>query len=206
MGEVSHSMHATDIGLAQQFANLIHAGIPSASWRGLDILDFGAGEGDAAAFFRSLGAQVAVVEPHGFRHCAAKGLTSLRSLQEIPPHPQFDGIVMTEVVEHLTSPLQTFRELNLRLKKGGWIFVTTPNSGSLRATLAKNRWSECRKFGHLFLFSRRALRVALRAAGFQMVHQCRGIVQFSRNPFKFLSQVLLQMLRIDGQLRFLAVK
>jgi 2-polyprenyl-3-methyl-5-hydroxy-6-metoxy-1,4-benzoquinol methylase len=45
----------------------------------------------------------------------------------------FDGVVSTEVIEHLENPRAVFREFRRVLRPGGWLVLTTPNQESLRS-------------------------------------------------------------------------
>jgi len=45
----------------------------------------------------------------------------------------FEGIVSTEVIEHLENPRAVFREFFRLLRPGGWLVLTTPNQESLRS-------------------------------------------------------------------------
>jgi 2-polyprenyl-3-methyl-5-hydroxy-6-metoxy-1,4-benzoquinol methylase len=45
----------------------------------------------------------------------------------------FDGIVSTEVIEHLENPRAVFREFFRLLRPGGWLVLTTPNQESVRS-------------------------------------------------------------------------
>jgi SAM-dependent methyltransferase len=199
-------MRATDSSLAAQYASLIQKALPMLQWKGLKILDFGAGEGDTAVFFSTVGANVTAVEPYGFELCKAKGVRTFRNLQELPAGTKFDGVLMIEVLEHLQNPVQTLREVKGHLKDGGWLFLTTPHNNSMRARLLRERWSECLKKGHLCLFSREGLVLSLERSGFDRVSPCGGFVRFSENQIRLAAQYCLQVLGLDGQLRFIAMQ
>jgi 2-polyprenyl-3-methyl-5-hydroxy-6-metoxy-1,4-benzoquinol methylase len=102
------------------------------------VLEFGAGTGNFA------------------RRLAAEGFAKKISCADILPRPEdlptdlewivadlnnplpvpdetFDGIVSTEVVEHLENPRAVFREFHRVLQPGGWLVLTTPNQESLRS-------------------------------------------------------------------------
>lgn len=88
----------------------------------------------------------------------------------------FDGVLITEVIEHVAHP-DRFLEMTARLvKQGGYIVMTTPNGGYLRNTLP--RFSDCpdpsifeqEQFnpdadGHIFLLYEDEIRRFANAAG-----------------------------------------
>jgi ubiquinone/menaquinone biosynthesis C-methylase UbiE len=47
------------------------------------------------------------------------------------PDEYFDAILFTHVIEHLRTPLQLGKEINRIMKKGGMVYVETPNWTSL---------------------------------------------------------------------------
>lgn len=198
------AMRATSPEIASQYTRLIEQAAEDLVWRRSRILDYGAGEGYLTARLKELGAEVVAVEPYGTPPVAADGTTAYRSLDELDDEEPFDGIVMTEVIEHLSDPLEVVRKLRSLLRNDGWCFVTTPNVESLKSRLLRGRWSERRKRGHLYLFSQHGLERGLRQAGFERVTSCRGTVSFSSSKGRSLLQRLLQRMRLDGQLRVMA--
>jgi 2-polyprenyl-6-hydroxyphenyl methylase/3-demethylubiquinone-9 3-methyltransferase len=56
-------------------------------------------------------------------------------------HENFDGVIATEVVEHVAHPDQFLTSLAAMVKPGGRIFMTTPNGRYFRNSLPK--FSEC---------------------------------------------------------------
>jgi len=197
-------MYATAPEIARQYTQLIEQAAKDFAWPSSRILDYGAGEGQLTARLSALGALVVAVEPYGTRPHAAEGAATYRSLDELEREEPFDGIVMTEVIEHLSDPVGVVRKLRSHLRKNGWIFVTTPNVGSLKARLLRGGWSERRKLGHLYLFSRHGLERSLSEGGFDQVAACRGSLSFSASKGRSIVQHLLQKLRLDGQLRVMA--
>jgi SAM-dependent methyltransferase len=197
-------MYATNFMIARQYANVMKRALERVDWPRLRILDYGAGEGDMSIVLLELGAHVVAVEPYGHGPAQGKRAETVRALEQITGKHEFDGIVMTEVIEHVRDPIGVLRKLKSYLKREGWIFVTTPNNQSLRARLLRGRWPERLKYGHLHLFSRRALGKSLTAAGFGGVLACPGVVRFSNNAARFIPQYLLQLLHLDGQLRVVA--
>jgi hypothetical protein len=77
---------------------------------------------------------------------------------------------MWEVIEHYTDPLSEARAAFARLARGGILALSTPNDGSLRARVYRERWRGFREgWEHLFFFSSQSLRTLLKRAGFSRV-------------------------------------
>jgi SAM-dependent methyltransferase len=171
------------------------------------ILDFGAGRGGMSLALREMGAQVAAVEPFGYEQLRQLDLPTYLDLDELPAEPQFDGIVLIEVIEHLRDPCDLLRRLDLRLKPGGWFFVTTPNPRGLAAMLHGQRWRSASNAGHILFFTARTLRRTLSELGFIKVQQTQWVIRFPNvSPARAMVQSALQLLHLGGGLRFLAVK
>ena len=84
------------------------------------------------------------------------------------PSNFFDCIVMIEVIEHLTDPKKTLKEINRILKLNGLIVIQTSNVDSLISKIKGPKWGYY-NFGHLYLFSRKTLKRYLNDAGFELV-------------------------------------
>jgi 2-polyprenyl-3-methyl-5-hydroxy-6-metoxy-1,4-benzoquinol methylase len=103
-----------------------------------DVLEFGAGTG-------TLAKQLSVCHTDGKITCAdirprpallPANLSWLQTdLNECIPMPDssFNGIVSTEVIEHLENPRAVFREFYRLLRPNGVLIVTTPNQESVRS-------------------------------------------------------------------------
>jgi SAM-dependent methyltransferase len=81
------------------------------------------------------------------------------------PADSFDVLLASHLIEHLNAPGDFVRETYRILKKGGRLFVTTPNIGGFQARLFGGRWRSA-IFDHLYLFSKKTLSQLLSAAGF----------------------------------------
>jgi glycosyltransferase involved in cell wall biosynthesis/ubiquinone/menaquinone biosynthesis C-methylase UbiE len=81
---------------------------------------------------------------------------------------QFDLCVISDVLEHVRSPLNFLREIHRVLKPGGTLFVATPSTDSWSARLLKQKWMEF-KAEHLTYFDRQTLQTVLFKSGFREV-------------------------------------
>lgn len=197
---------ATDIRLAKIYMENLTKELGIQSLVGLKILDFGAGKGELLQVLREMGAVVYGVEPFGYDRLVEQGFSAFKSLEEAIPYGPFDGIVSVDVLEHLIHPLADVISVQLMLKDGGWFYLATPNSGSLRARLTEEKWEEALRKGHLFLFSAEGLNQLLKKTGFICVKRIRWVIRYNTHPIKMIINSLLTGLSLDGELRYLAFK
>jgi 2-polyprenyl-3-methyl-5-hydroxy-6-metoxy-1,4-benzoquinol methylase len=117
-----------------------------------DVADLGAAPGVLSLSLARAGYRVTAVDlgeaPDGWGRSNRGGVAGALERAGIPlvicdldsvPYPfgdgSFDGVVMSEIVEHLREyPLQSLREVHRMLRPGGLLVLTTPN-----AAAAKNR-------------------------------------------------------------------
>jgi 2-polyprenyl-3-methyl-5-hydroxy-6-metoxy-1,4-benzoquinol methylase len=76
----------------------------------------------------------------------------------------FDVVTLIDVIEHVTDPKAALQRVSGLLKPGGWLYLVTPDIGSLSARLLRGRWWGLRP-AHLYYFSQATLRSMLQAAG-----------------------------------------
>jgi 2-polyprenyl-3-methyl-5-hydroxy-6-metoxy-1,4-benzoquinol methylase len=86
----------------------------------------------------------------------------------------FDLVTMFDVIEHLTSPFLTLKELHRVLKPGGWLVITTPNLNSIERYLKKlfgkeKEWHGYYDKTHLYLFTPVSLNFLVERSGFKIV-------------------------------------
>jgi 2-polyprenyl-3-methyl-5-hydroxy-6-metoxy-1,4-benzoquinol methylase len=86
---------------------------------------------------------------------------------DVPATP-YDAVTLWDVVEHLADPLPALRRLRGVLRPSGWLFLSTPDAGSLAARLMGRRWHYLDPVQHLTVFSRRNLEAALARCGFRV--------------------------------------
>jgi 2-polyprenyl-3-methyl-5-hydroxy-6-metoxy-1,4-benzoquinol methylase len=81
------------------------------------------------------------------------------------PAATYDVVVMADVIEHLTEPRRTLREIHRLLRRGGRLLLLTPDAGSLLARVTGTRWWSVLD-DHYFYFSRVTLWRLLESEGF----------------------------------------
>jgi 2-polyprenyl-3-methyl-5-hydroxy-6-metoxy-1,4-benzoquinol methylase len=89
-------------------------------------------------------------------------------------HPPTDGmpwdaVTCWDVVEHLADPRAALRRLGAVLRPQGWLFLSTPDAGSLVARILGRRWHYLDPVQHIAVFSRSNLRTLLEQAGYEVV-------------------------------------
>jgi hypothetical protein len=89
-----------------------------------------------------------------------------------PPTPEapWDAISCWDVIEHLAEPPEALARLRGLLRPRGWLFVSTPDAGSLVARALGRRWHYLDPVQHITVFSRSNLRVLLERSGYEVVH------------------------------------
>ena len=149
------------------------------------LLEVGCGEGDFLVLAEADGWQVAGVEfspaaSERARQRLKNGKVSCGELQQAGLAPeQFDLCVVSDVIEHVRSPLDFLREIHRVLKPGGTLFIATPSIDSWSARFLRQKWMEF-KAEHLTYFDRQTIQTALFTSGFRDV-----IVQPGRKILNF---------------------
>jgi len=196
----------TSLTLALIYARKLADTLELKDFRGLRILDFGAGRGDALTALSELGADVYGVEPFGYESLIERGFKMFRTLDEIPEGLTFDGIITMDVVEHLTSPWDEIKRLDSLLNTGGFLYISTPNADSLRAKIEGDKWREAMRPGHFVLFTGDSLEKMLDRAGCKNRKRLRWYINYTKNSIHNLLVYFLQAVHIDGELRYLIRK
>lgn len=101
------------------------------------VLDVGSGIGELSRKFASLGHQAAACDclPESeWTHGGAVGYTRCDLAAGLPyPDESFDYIVCLEVIEHVENPMALCRDIGRVLRKGGRLYMSTPNILSMRS-------------------------------------------------------------------------
>ncbi len=196
----------TSLDLAVVYARKLADTLELKDFKGLRILDFGAGRGDAMTALSRLGADVYGVEPFGYEGLVERGFKMFRFLDDIPEGMTFDGIITMDVVEHLTTPWVELKGLNSLLNKDGFLYISTPNADSLRAVVEREKWREALRPGHFVLFNQNSLENMLADLEFKNIKRLRWYLKYNENKIHNFLGYMLQTVGIDGELRYLIRK
>ena len=138
------------------------------------LLEIGCGDGDFLVLAEADGWQVTGIEYSSAacektRKRLKNGEVLCGELQSARlPAASFDLCAISDVLEHVRSPLDFLLEIHRVLKPGGILFVATPSIDSWSARFMRQKWMEF-KPEHLTYFDRQTLQMALFRAGFRDV-------------------------------------
>lgn len=144
----------------QRRLNLMKKYIPEKS----KVLDAGCATGDfvrfSASSYEMWGRDIsehAIAEAKQLSPQIAEHLSSGPLESASYENEMFDAIVLWDVIEHLWQPTDVIKLLNRILKPGGYLFLSTPNAGSLTFQLMKSKWAFMTPPEHLSFFSQQSL-------------------------------------------------
>ncbi len=130
-----------------------------------NLLDVGCALGDFVEVAREEGWDAEGVEISAFAAEAARrrGLRVRTGVLEDLDLPAggYDAITLYDVIEHLTDPVRTLREVTRLLAPGGILHIVTPNVGGIQARVLGRRWYHYKPGEHIYLFSPATIRKAL---------------------------------------------
>lgn len=100
------------------------------------------------------------------------------------PDNFFDVIVVMDFIEHICSPLQTMKIVDKIMKKGGILYITTPDIKSLCARILGSTWWFL-NVPHLFYFSKKTIKQLLNLNNFEIIEYNSLSRTFSLEYFVF---------------------
>jgi ubiquinone/menaquinone biosynthesis C-methylase UbiE len=142
-----------------------------------NILDIGAAEG---LFIRSIdnrkGVSVSmdlshakVVRARKYANEKKRSLFVTGDAEYLPLRKEFfNGVIFTEVMEHLPEPEKALREINSVLALNGTLFLSVPTGKDRFIPLYESVHDDNHQSGHLFEFSKEEIKELLRTCGFQV--------------------------------------
>lgn len=87
----------------------------------------------------------------------------------------FDIVTLIDMIEHFESPVEDLLRLNRIIRDGGYIYIQTPDFGSLLSRLFGPGWCAVNPREHLCLFNRKSISVLFNRTGFELIHLRSGI-------------------------------
>jgi 2-polyprenyl-3-methyl-5-hydroxy-6-metoxy-1,4-benzoquinol methylase len=196
----------TNARLASACAGKLVAELGRKDLSGLRVLDFGAGKGEMVRALREAGARACGVDPYGAQYLKDQGLEAYASLEDLAPGDRFDGILASDVIEHLSAPWVELRRFLELLVPGGWLYLSTPNPNGLRARLSGSRWIQAARPGHLIFFTPSTIQRMLLDCGFERPRRLRWFLGYGHSLHRQCGHFVLQAMALDGELRSLALK
>lgn len=134
------------------------------------LLDVGAGYGFFMEIARERGWDVYGTEltDEAVEHCKSKGLKMFKGeFHELDIEPEsFDVIVSIEVLEHLNTPIQFANTANSILRKGGILYLTTPNFNSILRYRLKDQYNVIEYPNHLCYYTPQTFQSLFTTHGF----------------------------------------
>lgn len=126
------------------------------------ILDVGAGFGFFMQIAKERGWEIIGVEISDLciEECERKGLSVLKGmLTELNlEENQFDVITGLEVIEHVSNPKEMMQEMHRLLRKGGLLYLTTPNFNAINRYRLKEKYDVISYPIHLCYFTPKTLK------------------------------------------------
>jgi len=101
--------------------------------------------------------------------CTAKGISMRKGPLDPANYPEgsFDVITSFEVIEHINNPREELSYFNTLLRKGGLVYLTTPNFNSLERLYLKDRYNVIAYPEHLSYYTPSTLTRVFKGAGFK---------------------------------------
>ena len=83
----------------------------------------------------------------------------------MPKSGKFDLVNLSDIIEHMQNPVEELKKLRKHMRKTSTLLISTPDYDNLIARLIQVKPEE-----HLYYFTKRTLRQALRMAGFRVLY------------------------------------
>lgn len=146
---------------------------------GSRVLDVGCGDGQFVAEANAAGMVASGLEldERVVNSARAAGLdVRLQDLTEVArlEPGTYDAVTMSHLVEHLPDPVAFLRAAHTVLRRGGLIWIATPNVGGAGHQQFGRHWRGLEPPRHLVVFDEPSLENALHAAGFSCVQPQRA--------------------------------
>lgn len=79
----------------------------------------------------------------------------------------FDAIISSEVIEHINNPVEEMQHFHRLLRKGGLVYITTPNFNAIERFLLKDNYEIIEYPEHLCYYTPKTIDLLLTQIGFK---------------------------------------
>jgi 2-polyprenyl-3-methyl-5-hydroxy-6-metoxy-1,4-benzoquinol methylase len=140
------------------------------------IFDFGCGNGTFLSLCHEAGwlAHGCDFDESAVHTALARGLNVvLGGIEALAAQPDdsFDLITLSHVIEHLHEPTRLLIECRKKLKKGGTLWLETPNANASGLRVFEKNWRGLEPPRHLLLYTRESLTRTLTMAQFNTIEE-----------------------------------
>jgi len=171
------------------------------------FLDVGCGSGNLLRLVSKLGMQSYGVEPGGFnREISLENNIKIFNGELIKakyPSNYFEVIILNHVLEHVSNPTETLKELRRIIKADGVLIIGTPTSNSFAYRIFGKNWLALDTPRHLHIFSDKLLGQYAKKTGFivQRIKYNSSPLQFAGSLFYVLNSFKKRKITLDSFLR-----
>jgi 2-polyprenyl-3-methyl-5-hydroxy-6-metoxy-1,4-benzoquinol methylase len=133
---------------------------------------------------------------------AIKTLGARVLLEDVGVHTRvYDIVTCFNVIEHVLDPLQFLDHLVSCTRPGGYIIITTPNPGCLRARLrGHRRWERIDPPHHINLFTRRSLAAMAASRTLDTIYYgtFSSYITFVKRKHILLRKMIMRLVRLGN--------
>ncbi len=149
-----------------------------------NIIDVGCGDGYflEVAKKRKWNVFGSEFTPEAIKVCQGKGIQMTPSPLD-PNHYKpdfFDVITSFEVIEHINTPIQELKSFSAILRRGGIVYVTTPNFNSISRNILKAKWNIIEYPEHLSYYTKKTLMFMFHKSNFKCLEMSTTGISINR--------------------------
>lgn len=164
------------------------------------ILDVGCGAGNFLVVAREAGYSIIGQEiaPFFIDYCRATQKIEVLAgeLEQMPiPAGSLGCVTLFDVIEHHPYPLKLLQHINILLKPGGILMLSTHDIGNVFSRLYGKNWRYINPIAHLTMFTRKTMELMLNNAGFE-VRKVSGIHTIDATPIAELKNWAINLFRV----------
>jgi 2-polyprenyl-3-methyl-5-hydroxy-6-metoxy-1,4-benzoquinol methylase len=149
-----------------------------------NIIDVGCGDGFFLEVAKRKNWNVFGVEfaNEAITICERKGINMTSGPLDVKRYPPdfFDVIASFEVIEHINTPQDEIRSFHTLLRRGGVVYITTPNFNSLSRALLKSKWNVIEYPEHLSYYTPRTLTLLFQGLNFSRLKMSTTGISINR--------------------------